>query len=70
IQLSISGTKVTENNHPFLKVAQTGQLFRLAGEDIGSYADGSELTISGTLQHWQAASPLLEATKIKRTNLH
>ncbi len=69
IQLSVSGTKVTENNHPYLKIAKTGQLFELSGEDVESYQDGSQLTISGTVQNWQAASPLLEAAKIKRTNL-
>ena len=70
IQLSVSGTKVTENHHSYLKIAQTGQLFELSGEDIESYEDGSQLTISGTVQNWQAASPLLEAAKVKRANLH
>ena len=70
IQLSVSGTKVTENDHPYLKIAPTGQLFELSGEDIKSYEDGSQLTISGTLQNWQAAAPLLEAAKIKRVPLH
>ena len=69
IQLSVSGIKVTENNHSYLKIAQTGQLFELSGEDIDSYEDGSQLTISGTVQNWQAASPLLEAAKIKRTDI-
>ncbi len=70
IQLSVSGIKVTENNHSYLKITQTGQLFELSGKDIDSYEDGSQLTISGTVQNWQAASPLLEATKVKRANLH
>jgi len=70
IQLSVSGTKVTENDHPYLKIAQTGQLFELSGEDIESFEDGSQLTISGTLQNWQATSPLLEAAKIKKVPLH
>lgn len=68
IQLSVSGTKVTENDHFYLKIAQTGQLFELSGEDVESYEDGSYLTVSGTVQNWQAASPLLEAAKIKKTN--
>jgi hypothetical protein len=68
IQLSVSGTKVTENDHSYLKIAQTGQLFELSGEDIQSYEDGSYLTVSGTVQNWQAASPLLEAAKIKKIN--
>jgi len=70
IQLSVFGTKVTENNHSYLKIAQTGQLFELSGEDIESYEDGSQLTISGTVQNWQAVSPLLEAVIVKRANLH
>jgi hypothetical protein len=70
IQLSVSGIKVTENNHSYLKIAQTGQLFELSGEDIDSYEDGSQLMISGTVQNWQAASPLLEAAKVKKANLH
>jgi len=70
IQLSVSGTKVTENNHSYLKIAQTGQLFELLGENIESYEDGSALTVSGTVQNWQAASPLLEASKIKKADVH
>ena len=70
IQLSVSGTKVTENDHFYLKIAQTGQLFELSGEDVESYEDGSYLTVSGTVQNWQAASPLLEAAKVKRAKLH
>ncbi len=70
IQLSVSGIKVTENNHPYLKIAPTGQLFELLGEDIENYEDGSALTISGTVKNWQAASPLLEASKIKKTEVH
>lgn len=66
IQLSISGTKVTENKQPFLKVAETGQLFRLSSGEIETYEDGSVLTVSGTVQNWQDASPLLQASKIKR----
>lgn len=70
IQLSISGVKVTENNHAYLKIAQTGQLFELAGGDIEDYDDGSTLIVSGTVKNWQAASPLLEASKIKKTDIH
>lgn len=70
IQLSVSGTKVTENNHPYLKIAQTGQLFELSGKDIDSYEDGSQLTVSGTVENWQALSPLLEASKIKKGDVH
>jgi hypothetical protein len=70
IQLSISGVKVTENNHSYLKIAQTGQLFELAGGDIEGYEDGSALTVSGTVKNWQAVSPLLEASKIKKTDIH
>jgi hypothetical protein len=70
IQLSISGTKVTENDHYYLKVAQTGQLFELSGGNIENYEDGSALTVSGTVKNWQAASPLLEASKIKKTDVH
>lgn len=70
IQLSISGVKVTENNHAYLKIAQTGQLFELAGGNIEDYQDGSTLSVSGTVKNWQAVSPLLEATKIKKTDIH
>ena len=70
IQLSVSGIKVTESDHSYLKIVQTGQLFELLGEDIENYEDGSALTISGTVKNWQAASPLLEASKIKKTGVH
>ncbi|HLG93644.1 MAG TPA: hypothetical protein VI546_02305 [candidate division Zixibacteria bacterium] len=70
IQLSVSGVKMTENNHPYLKIAQTGQLFELSGKDIESYEDGSAVTVSGTVKNWQAPSPLLEASKIKKTEIH
>ncbi|MCI0405080.1 MAG: hypothetical protein L0Z48_04025 [candidate division Zixibacteria bacterium] len=70
IQLSISGTKVTENNRAYLKIARTGQLFELSGGNIESYEDGSALTVSGTVKNWQAPSPLLEASTIKKAEVH
>ncbi|MCI0330172.1 MAG: hypothetical protein L0196_04375 [candidate division Zixibacteria bacterium] len=70
IQLSVSGTKVTENNHSYLKIPQTGQLFELSGNDVGSYEDGSSLTVSGMVRNWQASSPLLEVTKIKKAGIN
>ncbi len=69
IQLSVSGVKVTENNHPYLRIPQTGQYFELTGENIESYEDGSALTVSGTVKNWQAVSPLLEASKIKKAEV-
>lgn len=68
IRLSVSGVKVTENNHSYLKISQTGQLFELVGEDVGAYEDGSTLTVSGAVKNWQSSSPLLETSKIKRTD--
>ncbi len=70
IMLSVKGTKVTENQNVYLKVAETGQLFHLAGQGIENFEDGSRLTVSGTLRNWNDRSPLLEAGKIERTNLH
>jgi hypothetical protein len=69
IMLSVSGTKVTENQNVYLKVAETGQLFHLAGKGVENFEDGSRLTVSGTLRNWNDRSPLLEASKIERTNL-
>jgi hypothetical protein len=70
ILLSISGTKVTENELPFLKVAETGQLFRLSGHGVADWADGSALTVTGAVRDWKAASPTLEAERIEKTALH
>jgi len=70
IMLSVSGTKVTENQNVYLKVAETGQLFHLAGKGVENFEDGSRLTVSGTVRNWKGSSPLLEASKIERTNLH
>lgn len=70
IMLSVSGIKVTENQKVYLKVAETGQLFHLAGQGAESFEDGSALTVSGTVRNWKDRSPLLEASKIEKTNLH
>ncbi len=70
IQLSITGTKVSENNRSYLKIAQTGQRFELSGEGVETYEEGSLLTVSGTVKNWQASSPLLEASVIKKTEVH
>lgn len=68
ISLSVSGVKVTENNHTYLKIAQTGQRFELSGEDVEGFADGASLSVSGTVEKWQAAVPLLVASKIKKAD--
>ncbi len=66
ILLSISGTKMTENEQAFLKVAQTGQMFRLSGDGVQDWAEGSALTVTGALRNWKDRSPLLEAERIEK----
>ena len=66
ITLSVSGIKFTENGNAYLKVAQTGQLFRLAGKEIETFADSSSLKVSGTVRNWSDQASLLEATKIEK----
>lgn len=67
IQLSVSGTKITENDQAFLKVAQTGQLFRLSGAGADDWADGSAVTVTGAVRNWKNRSPLLDAERIEKT---
>ncbi len=70
ILLSISGTKVTENEKPFLKVAETGQLFHLSGKGVNDFKDGSRVTVTGAVRNWKESSPILEAERIEKTSVH
>jgi hypothetical protein len=67
ILLSVSGTKLTEKEQAFLKVTQTGQFFRLCGAGVQDWADGSALTVTGSVIDWKAAFPILEAERIDKT---